>query len=235
MAKDYYLILRVKPQATSDEIRSAYRRRALELHPDQSGLTSDPFLELQEAYHVLSDPSRRAMYDRHAGEIPIKNTHRRRNSSEMAVRKSRAEPLIPKRSPHYPEDLPFSRASRSFSPFFEDIFDLVSGKFFPTAISDIEQEANMTFDVMLSPYEAKLGGVAQLLVPAQMQCPNCARSAFVNRYRCTRCATRGYVAVQYPVDVAFPAGLRGDYSVNLVVENLGGLELTVHFRLSVTR
>jgi molecular chaperone DnaJ len=56
MKKDYYLILRLTPEATAEEIRSAYRRLAIELHPDLSGFGSDPFLELQEAYSVLIDP-----------------------------------------------------------------------------------------------------------------------------------------------------------------------------------
>src|ERR1700748_1967373 len=74
MKKDYYLLLRLTPVATAEEVRSAYRRRAIELHPDLSGFGSDPFLELQEAYSVLSDPMRRAIYDREAQEIPIRRT-----------------------------------------------------------------------------------------------------------------------------------------------------------------
>src|ERR1700757_3325457 len=74
MKKDYYLILRLTPEATEREIRSAYRRLAIELHPDISGFGSDPFLELQEAYSVLIDPMRRAIYDREAEEIPIRRT-----------------------------------------------------------------------------------------------------------------------------------------------------------------
>src|SRR5271165_6116919 len=74
MKKDYYLILRLTPEATAEEIRSAYRRLAIELHPDLSGFGSDQFLELQEAYSVLSDPMRRAVYDREAEEIPVRRT-----------------------------------------------------------------------------------------------------------------------------------------------------------------
>ncbi len=62
------------PEATAEEIRSAYRRLAIELHPDLSGFGSEQFLELQEAYSVLSDPMRRAVYDREAEEIPVRRT-----------------------------------------------------------------------------------------------------------------------------------------------------------------
>ena len=64
LSKNYYVILGVASDASGDDIKSAYRRRALELHPDTSGLESGPFLELKEAYGVLSDPQRRGHYDR---------------------------------------------------------------------------------------------------------------------------------------------------------------------------
>src|SRR5436305_6795845 len=71
MGKDLYLVLRVRREATPEEIRSAYRRRALELHPDHSGTGSGPFLELQEAYSVLSDPTQRAAYDWGAESVRV--------------------------------------------------------------------------------------------------------------------------------------------------------------------
>ena len=63
MRKDYYLILGVPSDASLNEIKTAFRRRALDLHPDTSGLESGPFLEAQEAYGVLADPERRRCYD----------------------------------------------------------------------------------------------------------------------------------------------------------------------------
>ena len=59
MAKNYYLILGIAEDASREDIRAAFRRRALELHPDRSGMERGPFQEVQEAYNVLSDPERR--------------------------------------------------------------------------------------------------------------------------------------------------------------------------------
>ena len=95
MKKDYYLILRLTPEAVAEEIRSAYRRLAIELHPDLSGIGSDQFLELQEAYSVLSDPKRRAVYDREAEEIPIRRTDLARPKETVIGRRHSAEPLTP--------------------------------------------------------------------------------------------------------------------------------------------
>jgi hypothetical protein len=63
---DLYKRIGVTPKATPKEIRSAYRRRARDFHPDvsKSPETATDFAKLSEAYKILSDPERRARYDR---------------------------------------------------------------------------------------------------------------------------------------------------------------------------
>jgi curved DNA-binding protein CbpA len=102
------------PEATAEEIRSAYRRLAIELHPDLSGFGSDPFLELQEAYSVLSDPMRRAIYDREAEEIPIRRTDA--GPAEIVIRRRHsAEPLIPVRPVGGFEEISLLRSFETFT------------------------------------------------------------------------------------------------------------------------
>lgn len=64
--RDYYDVLGVSRNADDDEIRRAYRRKAREYHPDvnDSPNAADKFREVKEAYEVLSDDDKRAMYDR---------------------------------------------------------------------------------------------------------------------------------------------------------------------------
>lgn len=64
---DLYEILGVPRDASQDEIKRAYRRRARELHPDAGG-DEDAFKDITRAYEVLSDPDRRAVYDRYGEE-----------------------------------------------------------------------------------------------------------------------------------------------------------------------
>ncbi len=69
MAKrDYYEVLGVSKGASADEIKKAFRKAAIEHHPDRGG-DETKFKELNEAYEVLKDPSKKQRYDQfgHAG------------------------------------------------------------------------------------------------------------------------------------------------------------------------
>ena len=65
MDKDYYKIMGLEPNASEQEIKTAYRRLARKYHPD---ISKEPnaeelFKEMGEAYETLRDPKKRAQYD----------------------------------------------------------------------------------------------------------------------------------------------------------------------------
>ncbi|MBO7367472.1 MAG: DnaJ domain-containing protein, partial [Paludibacteraceae bacterium] len=70
--RDYYEVLGVSKNATAEEIKKAYKKKALENHPDRNPgdkAAEERFKEAAEAYSVLSDPQKRQRYDQfgHAG------------------------------------------------------------------------------------------------------------------------------------------------------------------------
>ena len=71
--RDYYEVLEVTREVTSEQVKSAYRKAAMQWHPDRNPdnkrEAEDRFREASEAYGVLSDEQKRAIYDRygHAG------------------------------------------------------------------------------------------------------------------------------------------------------------------------
>jgi molecular chaperone DnaJ len=71
--RDYYDVLGVSQSASAGELKKAYRRLAMEYHPDQNpddDQAAEKFKELTEAYQVLSDSDKRARYDRFGHAAP---------------------------------------------------------------------------------------------------------------------------------------------------------------------
>lgn len=71
---DFYKVLGVERESSDDDIKSAYRRLAMQYHPDRNGGSKESeerFKEITESYDVLRDSQRRAIYDRH-GEAGLR-------------------------------------------------------------------------------------------------------------------------------------------------------------------
>jgi len=234
--KNYYLILGISSTATREEIKSAFRRRAKELHPDRSGKESEPFQELQEAYGVLNNPERRRHYDETAHVTAV----RRKSpptSAEPLVRRRRAEPFsaFGTHTPaQYVRDVSLDESFDQFRPSFDELFDRLRSNFEDVARPKSERLESLTVEMVISPEDALRGGQVRVRIPGKAQCPTCGGHGAVGSYECWRCEGRGATSVDFPLNVKFPPGIRDGHVAQVSLEEFGirNFYLTVLFRVS---
>ncbi|KAM1679277.1 hypothetical protein TB2_039153 [Malus domestica] len=121
----HYEVLGLPRDSSADEIRSAYRKLALQCHPDklvQSGLSQSEataqFQELAHAYEVLSDPKERAWYDSHRSQILF---------SDRGSAASASGSGIPNLFPFFSTTVfsGYSDSGRGFYKVYSDVFDKI--------------------------------------------------------------------------------------------------------------
>lgn len=236
MAKDYYFILGLDADASQDEIKSAYRRQVKKYHPDHYGKDREPFLEVQEAYETLSDPSRREDYDTRLA--------RDRRAQQNAPRGVRSEPLGRTQTGAKPfrghhdfagiGDLLFDWSFRNRSSSFEEIFDRLWSDFTGMGYARKQAAENVGVEITLTRSQARHGGRVRIWIPAEIECPTCRGSGGTGFFECSRCWGTGVTREEIPIWVAFPRGISDHHTIRIPLDRLGfeNLCLTVHFHIT---
>jgi molecular chaperone DnaJ len=177
--KTYYMILGVSRGETTGGIRAAYRDRARQLHPDIAGDgATRAFQELNEAYGVLSDPSRRRAYNAQLG----------------------VEGRLVPRSPISILDPP-----DTIHPSFAEVHDRFLRNFTGLLIPKAERIEPLDLEVLLSRDEAASGCVIPVGVPTFQRCPRCDGTGAMWPYACTYCRQSGMIETERVVHVRVPA------------------------------
>jgi len=205
-AHDLYEVLGVAPSATTAELRRAYRRLALEHHPDRAGPQSAPrFAQIAEAYRMLSDPTARTAYDAHRFE-------------RAATR------------PQTPDDLRgdqgwtfgFNNWSASWRRGIVDLLSRVSGPLETLVASGIAAVGtDGTVELRLSAAEAALGGTAVVTMPLVVPCPTCGGIARRGGVWCRRCEYAGETTADVKVRIQIPPEVRHG-AVTVGISDAGG-------------
>jgi molecular chaperone DnaJ len=234
MAKNYYLILGITANASREDVKAAFRRRALELHPDRSGLESGPFLELQEAYSVLGNPDRRRRYDREYQPLAPRRSRSAPAPEPMVTQRPKGEPFRPKESARPFREVSLAASFETYRPSFEELFDRLWSNFEDVNRPKSEQLESLTVEVLLSQDEAAYGGQVRVWIPARATCRACGGLGSVGLYECWRCEGQGALTTDLPLDLPYPSGLRDGYAVRIPLTRYGieNLYLTVLFRVS---
>ena len=150
MAKrDYYEVLGIPRDADGGALKSAFRRLAMQLHPDRNPGDKSAemrFKEINEAYEVLKDPQKRAAYDRFG--------HAAFEAAGFGAGASAA----------------------GFGSSFADIFDDIFGDFMGGRRSGRERGADLRYNLEVTLEEAYSGKAVEIEVPTSVTCETCAGS-----------------------------------------------------------
>ena len=233
MPKNYYLILGIAADASAKDIKAAFRRRAMDLHPDRSGLASGPFQDAKEAYSVLGDPERRRRYDRQYRAVAAPG-HRRSPAPEPLVsERPKGEPLRPIEPVRSFREVWPLESFETYTPSFDELFERLWSNFGPLSRPKAEQLQSLTVEVVLGSAEARAGGRVRVWIPARATCSACGGHGVVGPYECWCCEGQGRLITEHPIDMSYPAGLGDGYALRIPLARFGiqNFFLTVLFRV----
>lgn len=243
-SKDYYKILGVNKSADTKAIKTAYRKRALETHPDQGG-NKEEFAEVAEAYEVLSNNEKRQVYDQYGSEAA---TNPNMGAGGFSGHRS-AEDIFAE----------FFRGGGMGGMGFGDMFGGRARRQAPT-VEPIEVRLKLTLEEVFKGVTKKVrvtrpqvcsectgfgtksktekpkcsncngsGQIAQQhrMGPGMIQqtisdCPRCRGTGTTAKSddQCARCQSKGYRNTTQDVNLDIPAGVPAN--VTLVVRGEGG-------------
>ena len=235
--RTYYVVLGVPPDESTEGIRAAFRDRAKELHPDRSGPEGgDAFRELQKAYEVLSDPTRRRRYDAelHRGARSPESDRDRgsRRPAEPLVNAPHAEPLIPQDRGDEPVSL--FRDFQTIRPSDEALRERLRRNFTGRDVPKAEHAEALTVELELTADQALRGGTVPLAIPVARPCPACGGDGSTWTFPCVTCSQSGWVEDEQVVRVRIPAGVRSGSVTELPLDGLGIANLYLRLLVRVT-
>ena len=211
--KDYYKILGVSKEATTDEIKKAFRKLARKYHPDVNPgdkKAEEKFKEINEAYEVLSDSEKRKKYDTLGP-----------NWQEQFGPQYNRRAYTYRTSP-----LDFDSGS-GFSDFFEALFGRSnvgsmgssrSQESFRRRVGDnIEQPVDVTLQ------EAYMGGSRTFNIQSTEVCSACRGTGEVNGRPCATCGGQGMLTNIKRIQVKIPAGVDTGSKIRVAGEGQPGI------------
>lgn len=155
--EDYYTILGVSKTASQDEIKKAYRKLAMQYHPDRNPDNKEAeakFKDINEAYEVLKDEQKRAAYDRYGHQA---------FANGMGGAGAGANPFNG-----------FDFTGSGFADVFSDIFSEFTGQGRPSRRrSYAERGDDVRYDVTLTLEEAFAGLEKEISITTSKECETC--------------------------------------------------------------
>ena len=219
--KDYYKVLGVAKEASTDDIKKAFRKLARKHHPDVNPgdkKAEEKFKEINEAYEVLSDPDKRRKYD-------TLGPNWQEQFGPQFNRRSYANASNPYRT----SPLEFDSNS-GFSDFFEALFGRSNAagagagagvrgqETFRKRVGDnIEQPVEITLQ------EAYTGAARTFNIQSTEVCPVCRGTGEISGRSCTNCSGQGMLTNTKRLQVKIPAGVDVGSKIRVAGEGQPGI------------
>jgi molecular chaperone DnaJ len=213
--KEFLQVLGVNEKAGPEKIRRAYRQAAKLFHPDVSPRNEEKFKEVQEAYETLSDPGKKAVYDR-----------------EMLEKRASTP-----RSKRYNSSASQSRPSSLFdeiAPFFGRFEDFWMDRW-PDFFGEREQNhTDLSVEITLTPLEARRGCGIPLEMSFFADCRRCRGTGYVKGLICGFCRGSGKEKIEKKITITIPSGVKNGMRIRIPLKDpdLKGIDLVATLRVS---
>lgn len=206
--KNYYLTLGIDKNASHDDIKKAYRRKAKKSHPDVSHSKDSisDFSEIQEAYDILGNENSRIEYDSKSSK---KNQTIKSDFNESTYK------IFDSRKNHKMHNEGWG------------IFDT-----FSTLYNRRENE-KYNLDITLTHAEAAKGGVFTIPVSIAVPCPHCTNRFFFNNVYCPECRDFGFFEVDEILKIKIPAGIRNDINKTYFLNSPWGGKIVFYIHIFI--
>ena len=223
-SKNYYEILEVSVNATTAEIKTAYRKLARKYHPDinKSPEAIERFKEISTAYETLSNPIEREKYNILKGIFEPTQT---KTSSEQA--QAEYKNATKNANTTHPQDKQDGKKQKPKKRGFDLIKFLkyLNAKFKrQKKIKENKKPQkgqNITTDITISPEEVITGSKRIINVLTTQTCPKCHGHKFINGGKCSECNGSGDISKRKKITVTIPKGIKDGAKLRLKGE--GGI------------
>ena len=201
--QDYYEILGVKRDASADDIKKAYRKLAMKWHPDRHqgddrAAAEEKFKRINEAKEVLTDPEKRAKYDKF-GE------HWEHGQDFRPPEGGGWQTMNPE------EFESMFGGGGGFSDFFASMFGADMGSQFRGARTHRRYQArgaDSNAELLLTISDAIEGGKREFGLGTVQACPTCGGTGELEQHVCPTCAGMGRVRGRKTVELKIPKDVR---------------------------
>ena len=226
--KDLYKTLNINFDATLDEIKSAYRKLVRIYHPDVSKKSGNEeiFKEIQEAYEILSDDTKRRKYDVLHG-FYTERIKKERDKKKTKVKDNYAD-FVKEAKKEYQEVQ--SDEEQKPETFTETINEALDNLFYGKKLNNKGKKSepavdgsDIQLDLNLSYFEAVNGTNKKVNILHTEPCTNCNGRKFINGSACPKCNGEGETSLHKKINVQIPKGVKTGSKVRIANEGNKGI------------